>query len=115
MRGGSINGEEIHDGIVCPTCFAQLAKEGGIADLWRFHAERVEVELETVTPSGRVWDESTWKFREPESAHGPGGLPHGYVSGCGDTCDNGQCPAGDDHAICTPDCLAPASPEEINS
>jgi hypothetical protein len=65
MRGGSINGDDLFDGIVCPTCFAQLAEERGIADLWRFDAQRVHVPLETVTPSGRVWDEQAWMWREP--------------------------------------------------
>ena len=66
MRGGSINGDEIHDGIVCPVCFAQIAEADGIASIWRFYAERVPVRLETITPSGRVWDETTWMWREPE-------------------------------------------------
>lgn len=65
MRGGSINGDELHDGIVCPTCFAILAEQRGIAHaLWRFSADRVSVELELVTPSGRVWDEQSWMWRE---------------------------------------------------
>lgn len=67
MRGGSINGEEIHNGIVCPTCFSQLAEQRGIASRWRFHAKRVHVPLETVTPSGRVWDEETWMWVDPEA------------------------------------------------
>lgn len=65
MRGGSINGAEEFDGIVCPVCFAQLAEERGIAKLWRFSAEVVLAELETVTPSGRTWDEAAWRWREP--------------------------------------------------
>jgi hypothetical protein len=67
MRGGSINGEDNPDGIVCPVCFAQLAEYRKVASLWRFYAERVHVPLETVTPSGRVWDPETWMWREPES------------------------------------------------
>lgn len=59
MRGGSINGDEEH-GIVCPICFAALAEERGIATCWRLDAEAVNVELETVTPSGRVWDGRRW-------------------------------------------------------
>lgn len=70
MRGGSINGDEIHDGIVCPVCFATLAEAAGVADLWMFSAKRVHVDLETVTPSGRTWDESTWMWRDAEQ---PGG------------------------------------------
>lgn len=68
MRGGSILNDDDFDGIVCPTCFAQLAKDRGIADLWRFHAERVLVPLETVTPSGRVWDPDAWLWRDPVGA-----------------------------------------------
>jgi hypothetical protein len=70
IRGGSINGDEIYDGIVCPTCFAVIAEGRGIAFRWRLTAKRVHVELETVTPSGRMWNEETWKFDDP-----PGGTP----------------------------------------
>ncbi|KXK63390.1 hypothetical protein AWW66_03490 [Micromonospora rosaria] len=40
--------------------------------------------------------------------HGPDALPHGYVpGGCGDDCNNGQCPAGDQmHDRCTEACVA---------
>lgn len=65
MRGGSIVNKDEFDGIVCPTCFAQLAEARGIAQLWKFYAERVHVPLETVTPSGRVWNPATWMFEEP--------------------------------------------------
>jgi len=65
MRGGDIGGTERFDGIVCPTCFAILAEEAGVAELWRLYAERVHVPLETVTPSGRVWDEATWLWIQP--------------------------------------------------
>lgn len=64
MRGGDINGAEIHNGIVCPTCFAVLAQEAKIADLWRMSAERVHVELQTVTPTGRTWDADSWLWRD---------------------------------------------------
>lgn len=70
MRGGDINGDEMYDGIVCPTCFAILAREQGVADLWRFYADRVLVPLQTVTPNGRVWDERTWLWREPGGSQG---------------------------------------------
>ena len=56
MRGGSINGDPLFDDMVCATCFMNLAEERGIAAIWRVDAERVNVPLETVTPSGRVWD-----------------------------------------------------------
>jgi hypothetical protein len=61
MRGGDINRvPEPFRGIICPSCFAQLAEEQGIAGRWRFYAEQVHVELATVTPSGRVWNPQTW-------------------------------------------------------
>lgn len=62
MRGGSINGEETHGGIVCPTCFAVLAEEQGIACSWRLDAQLVHSDLETVTPSGRVWNATEWRW-----------------------------------------------------
>lgn len=65
MRGGDINGApEPYGGIVCPSCFATLAEDAGIASLWRFTAERVHVELQTVTPTGRVWNADTWLFED---------------------------------------------------
>jgi hypothetical protein len=69
IRGGSINGDEIY-GVVCPTCFAVLAEHAGIARGWQLHARKVMVPLETVTPSGRVWNEKTWMFDDP-----PDGTP----------------------------------------
>lgn len=72
MRGGDINGDEGPNGIVCPTCFAVVAQERGVAELWRLTAERVHVPLQTVTPSGRVWDEPTWMWVDPPP--GPGDI-----------------------------------------
>lgn len=69
MRGGSVNGVEEFDGIVCPVCFAQLAEQRGIASVWRLSAEQVHVPLETVTPSGRTWDSDAWLWREREATH----------------------------------------------
>ena len=66
MRGGSINGDEEFYGIVCPLCFIALAEQRGIADGWRLSATDVHVELETVTPSGRVWDDEAWLWQTPE-------------------------------------------------
>lgn len=66
MRGGDINAADRFDGIVCPVCFAALAEEAGIAERWMFYAERVKVELAKVTPSGRVWNEKTWLWEEPD-------------------------------------------------
>jgi hypothetical protein len=65
MRGGAIGGEDEFDGIVCPTCFAVLAEQRGIAVLWRLSAERIHVELETTSPDGRVWDSERWLWVEP--------------------------------------------------
>jgi hypothetical protein len=58
MRGGSINGPWEYDEIICATCFSVLAEERGVASIWKLTAERVNVPLETVTPTGRVWDET---------------------------------------------------------
>jgi hypothetical protein len=68
MRDGSINGDETFDGIVCPTCFAVLAAEQTVASRWRLTAEDVSVPLETVTPSGRAWDDAAqlWQELGPE-------------------------------------------------
>ena len=57
MRGGSIEGDPIFGDMVCATCFMVLAEEKGIAGLFRVTADIVNVELETVTPSGRVWSD----------------------------------------------------------
>lgn len=65
MRGGDINGSEEFSGIVCPTCFAVLAEERGIAEFWRLGAERVNVDLQTTTPSGRTWDAQTQLWQDP--------------------------------------------------
>lgn len=83
MRGGSIANKDEYDGIVCPTCFAVLARERGVAELWRFHAERVNVELETVTPSGRMWNERTWKWLDPHAHACPSCSPDGVTPGSG--------------------------------
>lgn len=67
MRGGDINNSDLENwhGIICPTCFMMLAEQSGIAELWRLYPERVHRPLQTVTPSGRVWNEKTWKFDQP--------------------------------------------------
>jgi hypothetical protein len=68
MRGGSIDGPPIWDDMVCLTCFVILAEEAGIAQHWTLNAQTVHVELETVTPSGRVWDEEQRIYVEPSRA-----------------------------------------------
>lgn len=84
MRGGDINAADRFDGIVCPVCFAALAEEAGIAERWRFYAQRVKVELAKVTPSGRVWNEKTWLWVDAADVHRPTtflpiGSPHKEV------------------------------------
>lgn len=60
MRGGSINGIEAIS-VVCPSCFVLLAEERTTgATMWRFEAVDITAELETVTPTGRVWNPKTW-------------------------------------------------------
>lgn len=75
MRGGSINGPWEFGEIICPTCFMVLAEERGIASGWWLHAQVVHVELETVTPSGRVWDEALnlWVCGKCRQVSDPGG------------------------------------------
>lgn len=68
MRGGSIDGPWQWDEIICPVCFVQLAEAAGMASSWRLYAERVNVELETVTPSGRAWNPDTWLWGDPVDA-----------------------------------------------
>ena len=70
MRGGSIDGEPEFSDLVCASCFMQLAEEQGIATRFRVFAEEVNVELETTTPSGRVWDDERWLWVEPSSGAG---------------------------------------------
>lgn len=65
MRGGSINGPWQFSEIICPSCFAILAEGSGIASGWRLDATDVQVELETVTPSGRTWNPDTWLWEDP--------------------------------------------------
>jgi hypothetical protein len=65
MRGGSINGAPIFCDMVCATCFMLLAEEQRIATLWRVDAEIVTAPLETVTPSGRVWNAEIRMWVEP--------------------------------------------------
>lgn len=81
MRGGSINGESIFNDMVCARCFMELAEEKGIANLFRVYAEQVNVELETVTPSGRVWDSERWLWVDAVQPHPEqGGTPRSQES-----------------------------------
>src|SRR6187549_3921204 len=65
MRGGDINGNWQFDEIICPTCFMILAEKAGIATGFRVVATQVKKDLQTVTPSGRVWDEKEWMWVYP--------------------------------------------------
>lgn len=65
MRGGDMRASDLFDGIVCPTCFAILAEESGIAGDWQLSAERVHKPLKMVTPDGRVWNETAWLWEGP--------------------------------------------------
>lgn len=73
MRGGSIDGQPKYGDMVCATCFMQLAEERGIATRFRVTAEVVNVELETTTPSGRVWDEDSFLWSDPGEGEVDGG------------------------------------------
>jgi hypothetical protein len=68
MRGGCINGEPLHGDMVCAACFMVLAVESGVASVFRVTADVINVPLQTATPSGRVWDEQAWLWREPTDA-----------------------------------------------
>jgi len=61
VRGGSINGDEEH-AYLCADCFMGLAEDRGIASLFQVRAEQT-IPLETVTPSGRVWDDAGFRFQ----------------------------------------------------
>jgi hypothetical protein len=60
MRGGCINGESLFNDMVCAACFMALAEASGVATMFRVTADQVHVPLQTVTPSGRVWDDQKW-------------------------------------------------------
>lgn len=126
MRSGSINGDELHDGVVCPICFAQLAEAAGVAEIWRLNAERVHVPLETITPSGRVWDETTWLWSEPtpetrrhaRTGHGhpcckycPIGDPPRTVFRCGGPRRCEQCAEDRDEIHATPGVTRDTGPD----
>lgn len=68
MRGGSINGDPIFGDMVCVSCFIFLAEESGIASQWRLCAAVINVDLETITPSGRIWDQDKFLWIEKHKA-----------------------------------------------
>lgn len=68
MRGGSIDGPWQWNEIICPLCFAELAEAAGaVGGSWRFSPDRVLVEIETVDPSGRVWNPDTWLWEDVDA------------------------------------------------
>lgn len=87
IRGGSINGEAKYNDMVCATCFMQLAEEQGIAAGFRVTADQINVELETTTPSGRIWSEDRQLWVDPApSPPEPSvqeGEPRRWVLECG--------------------------------
>lgn len=76
MRSGCINGEPEFGDLVCAACFMELAVAKGIATLFRVTAERVNVPLQTETPSGRRWDDERQLWADmPAEAAGPALAP----------------------------------------
>lgn len=68
MRGGCINGPPEYGDMVCAACFMVLAEAKGVASLFRVSAERVTAPLQTITPTGRVWDEASQLWSEQTSS-----------------------------------------------
>lgn len=66
MRSGSINGEPLHGDLVCVGCFLELAADAGVAGLWRVTVTPEPEGMETVTPSGRVWNPETWLWEDQD-------------------------------------------------
>jgi len=64
MRDGSIDGPQEFDEIICPTCFFVLADERDVATNFRVIADAL-VPLQTVTPSGRIWNDETHLWEDP--------------------------------------------------
>jgi hypothetical protein len=60
VRGGCINGREEYR-FLCPNCFMELAEDRGIVSMFAISGEAL-VPLQTVTPSGRVWNQKTRMF-----------------------------------------------------
>lgn len=91
MRGGSIDGPWEYGELICANCFMTLATERGVADLFYVTAQQINVTLETVTPSGRIWNEERKLWDEPGASMESGGhaveqLPR-RDEGCGASSD----------------------------
>ena len=65
MRENDINGPVHYADLVCVRCFIELAIEKGIAGRWRLTVDPEPDGLVKVTPSGRVWDDSSNLWRQP--------------------------------------------------
>lgn len=64
MRGNDINGDE-EFGIVCIECFITLAELHGInPKRWKLSCDPMPDDLVYETPSGRVWDDRYWLWRD---------------------------------------------------
>jgi hypothetical protein len=61
VRGGSINGNETYE-FLCANCFMEIAEDSGIASCFQLRAATT-ANLETVTPSGRVWDDRDFLWK----------------------------------------------------
>ncbi len=62
-------GTEAFDGIVCPRCFGELAREKGVAEHFCLTTHDPLVPLPTVFGDGRVWDAETCKWVERSEPH----------------------------------------------
>lgn len=72
MRGNDIDGDPKWGDLVCIRCFIVLAEEAGVRGRWRVSVDPEPEGLVKVTPSGRVWDERTYRWgplRDEELRH----------------------------------------------
>jgi hypothetical protein len=67
MRGNDINGEPLHDDLVCMACFVELASEVGVVGTWRLNVSPEPADLIKVTPSGRVWSDERQLWVSPSA------------------------------------------------
>lgn len=65
IRGGCIDGEEEH-AYLCANCFMALAEDRGVASLFRLSAEIIAPTVQSVTPSGRVWNDQQFMWEKPQ-------------------------------------------------
>jgi hypothetical protein len=60
MRGNDINGKALYGDLVCIGCFFELAANAGVAGRWNVTVEPDPGWMQTITPSGRVWNPVAW-------------------------------------------------------